>query len=31
MWHLGIWFNAALGSAGLMIRLDDLKELFQDL
>ena len=29
MWHLGTWFSGGLGSARVMVGLDDLKGLFQ--
>lgn len=29
MWHLGTGFSVGLASAGLMIRLSDLRSLFQ--
>lgn len=29
MWHLGTWSSGGFGSAGLTVRLDDLRDVFQ--
>lgn len=29
IWHMGIWFSAECGGAGLIVELDDLKGLSQ--
>lgn len=29
MWHLGLWLSGEIGSAGVMVGLDDLRGIFQ--